>query len=125
MQKILIIEDEALLRESLVEWLTFEGYTAIDAEDGISGVETALHEQPDVILSDITMPRLNGYGVLSAMRTHPAMTNIPFIFISARAAQEDINEGLALGADAYVTKPFKYTELLQVIQRCIAQKQGS
>jgi CheY-like chemotaxis protein len=122
MQKILIIEDETIFREQLMDLLTFEGYVAIGAKDGIAGVALLLQEQPDVIVSDITMPGLDGYGVLKVVRTHPAIASTPLIFISARVAQEDIRKGLVQGANAYLTKPFKHQELLQLIQVCIAQK---
>ncbi len=116
MPKILVIEDEDILRQEIVEFLTFEGYDALDVGDGIAGVEVALAEQPDLILCDITMPKLDGYGVLLELRTYPATMNIPFIFMTARVAPEDIRLGMNSGADDYITKPFRQRELMQAIQ---------
>ncbi len=116
MTKILIIEDELILREEVSSWLTFEGYDALSAADGITGVETALQEPPDLILCDITMPRLDGYGVLLEIHAHLDTANIPFIFMTAKASQEEIRRGMNLGADDYITKPFTRLELLQSIE---------
>jgi two-component system, sensor histidine kinase and response regulator len=115
MTKILIIEDEAILRDEVAEWLTFEAYDVVTAENGVVGIETALRELPDLIISDITMPRLDGYGVLLEMRANPSTAHIPFILITARASHDDIRQGMALGADDYITKPFSRMELLDAI----------
>jgi two-component system sensor histidine kinase/response regulator len=122
MTKILVIDDEAILREELVEWLTLEGYEALGAEDGLVGIETALHTLPDLIVCDILMPRLDGYGVLLEVHAHPSTANIPFIFVTARVAHEDIRKGMDLGADDYIAKPFTRLELLQAIQSRLAKK---
>ncbi len=122
MTKILVIEDEAILRGEVVEWLTFEGYEAIGAEDGLVGIETALRILPDLIVSDITMPRLDGYGVLLEMHANPTTAHIPFILVTARASHEDIRQGMALGADDYITKPFSRLELLQAVQIRLEKK---
>jgi len=116
MPKILVIEDETILRGEVVEWLTFEDYEASGASDGVEGVETAFRLLPDLIICDITMPRLDGYGVLLEMRAHPATMATPFIFVTARAAVEDMRQGMALGADDYITKPFSRVELLRAVQ---------
>jgi two-component system sensor histidine kinase/response regulator len=116
MTKIMVIEDETLLRQEVVDWLTFEGYEAAGVEDGLAGVEAALHDLPDLIISDITMPRLDGYGVLLELHSNPLTADIPFIFVTARAAHEDIRKGMASGADDYITKPFTRRELLDAIQ---------
>lgn len=122
MTKILVIEDETLLRIEVVEWLTFEGYDAIGAEDGRVGIEYTTRDTPDLIISDITMPRQNGYDVLLEIRANPLTTHIPFIFMTARAAHEDIRQGMILGADDYITKPFTRLELLQAIQARLQKK---
>lgn len=122
MAKILVIEDESLLRGEVVEWLTLEGYEAASAVDGISGINEAYRHQPDLIVCDITMPRLDGYGVLLELRANPATADIPFIFMTARAAQEDIRHGMNLGADDYVTKPFTRLEFLQAVQTRLEKK---
>lgn len=116
MPTILVIEDESLLRVEVAEWLMFEGYTAITAEDGVVGVEKALQHQPDLIVCDIMMPRLDGYGVLLEIRSNSETADIPLIFLTARAAHEDIRAGMNLGADDYLTKPFTRVELLQAIK---------
>ena len=122
MAKILVIEDEAILREELVEWLLLEGHEALGAEDGIIGIEAAFQHLPDLIISDIMMPRLDGYGVLTKLQTNPTTTRIPLIFLTARAAHEDIHKGINLGADDYITKPFTRLELLQAIQSCLGRR---
>ena len=124
MSQILVIEDETILREEVVEWLTLEGYRALSAQDGVLGVEIATHAHPDLIICDITMPRLDGYGVLLELNTNPATTGIPFIFLTARAAHEDIRLGMTLGADDYIAKPFTRKELLEAIRSRLTKKNG-
>lgn len=116
MKTILIIEDESILREETVEWLKLEGYTVFSATDGAAGVNEAFRCQPDLIICDITMPVLDGYGVLLELRASPAMRSIPFVFVTARASHEDMRKGMSLGADDYITKPFTRVDLLQAIQ---------
>lgn len=116
MTKILLIEDEKILRGEVVEWLMLEGFDVVSAADGIEGVEAAVKHQPDLIISDITMPRLDGHGVLLEVRANPATAHISFIFVTARAAYDDVRFGMDLGADDYITKPFTRLELLNAIQ---------
>ena len=116
MKKILLIEDEAPLRGEVAEWLTFEDYEVVEATDGMSGVEAAFHHLPDLILCDIMMPRLDGYGVLLETNSNPATVGTPFIFMTARASHDDLREGMSSGADDYITKPFTRQELLNAIQ---------
>jgi DNA-binding response OmpR family regulator len=127
MMKILVIEDEAILRDEVVDWLTFEGYDALGAEDGVVGVDYAIRMVPDLIICDITMPRLDGYGVLSEVHSNPATASVPFVFVTARASHEDVRRGMSLGADDYITKPFTLAELLQAVgtrlQKKAAQEQ--
>lgn len=125
MTKILLIEDEAILREEVVEWLILEGYEATSAGDGITGINTAFQYLPDLIICDITMPLLDGHGVLLELRSNPATTDIPFIFVTARAAYEDIRQGMEMGADDYITKPFTRLELLGAIQTRLEKKVAS
>lgn len=122
MTKILVIEDEAILRGEVIEWLNLEGFDAMSAPDGIAGVELAFANLPDIVVCDITMPRLDGYGVLLEMRSNPKTVAVPFIFVTARAAHEDIRRGMILGADDYITKPFTRLELLQAIQSRLNKK---
>ena len=121
--KILVIEDETLLREEVIEWLTFEGYASAGVADGVSGVEYAIRQLPDLIICDITMPRLDGYGVLLEVRSNPSTAGIPFIFVTARASYEDVRMGMNQGADDYITKPFTRLELLKAIQTRLQKKQ--
>ena len=115
MTTVLVIEDEAHLRENIVSVLTFEGFDTLAAADGVIGVELARKQIPDLILCDIMMPRLDGYGVLVALRSEPATSMIPIIFLTAKAGRDDFRCGMALGADDYVTKPFTPDELLEAI----------
>ncbi len=124
MTKILIIEDEKILRDEVAEWLTLEGYEAISGADGIEGVDAALRETPDLIICDITMPRLDGYGVLIELRSHPMTLKTPFIFLTARAAHEDIRKGMSLGADDYILKPFTRLDLLDTIYARLMKKEA-
>lgn len=116
MSKILVIEDETILREEMAEWLSLEDYEVFSAADGMAGVSEAFRCQPDLIVCDITMPLLDGYGVLMELRANPAMAATPFIFVTARASHEDMRKGMGLGADDYITKPFTRIELLEAIQ---------
>lgn len=122
MTRILVIEDEIILRDEVVNWLTLEGYEAASAPDGIEGINDAFSHPPDLVVCDITMPRLDGHGVLLEMRANPATTDIPFIFVTARAAYEDVRTGMDLGADDYISKPFTRIELLQAIQTRLEKK---
>src|SRR5258707_7424131 len=122
MTQILVIEDETMLREEVLDWLTFEGYEAVGAQDGLVGVETAAEHRPDLIICDITMPRLDGYGVLLEIQANPATIGIPFIFVTARASQEDTRKGMASGADDYITKPFTRLDLLQAVKAPLEKK---
>jgi len=122
MTKILAIEDETILREEIVEWLSLEGYETVGAEDGMAGIEAAYRELPDLIVCDITMPRRDGYEVFLELHSNAVTANTPFIFLTARAAHEDIRRGMALGADDYITKPFTRMELLAAIEARVQKK---
>lgn len=115
MTKILVIEDEATVRENILELLDAEGFDAIAAENGRIGLFVAQQELPDLILCDVRMPELDGYGVLTALRAEPATAKIPFMFLTAKAAKTDLSQGMELGANAYITKPFTLVELLDAI----------
>lgn len=115
MTKILVIEDEKHIRENILDLLADEGFDAIGAENGKIGLQLAQQEIPDLIVSDVLMPQLNGYGVLTAIRSNPVTATIPFIFLTAKADKTDIRHGMELGADDYLTKPFTADELLAAI----------
>ena len=116
MKKILIIEDNDDIRENLAEILELAGYEAYTAENGKKGVEKAEQIVPDLILCDIMMPVLDGYGVLSIVNKKPILADIPFVFLTAKSEKTDFRYGMNLGADDYITKPFETNELLSVIE---------
>ncbi|MCS7037080.1 MAG: response regulator [Saprospiraceae bacterium] len=115
-KKILVIEDHADVRENLCEILRLSGYQTISAEDGKKGVEKAVAERPDLILCDVMMPELDGFGVLHILSRNAATADIPFIFLTALAEKSDFRKGMSLGADDYIVKPFDDTVLLQTIE---------
>ncbi len=115
MKKILVIEDEEFVRENIVELLDAEGFEVIGAEDGRMGLNLAKAMVPDLILCDVMMPELDGYGVLTALRQDSILAAVPFIFLTAKAAKADLRQGMELGADDYLTKPFTRAELLGAI----------
>lgn len=116
MKKVLIIEDNPDVRENLAEILTLSGYNALTAENGKLGVDRAVRDLPDLILCDIMMPELDGYGVLHILSRQQHTADIPFIFLTAKAEKEDFRRGMSLGADDYIVKPFDDVALLQTIE---------
>jgi len=122
MLRILVIEDDTSLRTALVDLLAAEDYVVSEAADGGAGLALARTTRPDLILCDIKMPVLDGYGVLRALRADPATTAIPLIFLSAKAERSDLRQGMELGADDYLTKPFTRTELLNAIHTRAARQ---
>ncbi|GAB4518653.1 MAG: hypothetical protein OHK0046_26540 [Anaerolineae bacterium] len=115
MAKILVIEDAELLRNDVLEMLRFEGYDVVGAENGQVGVDMALQHQPDLIICDIMMPELDGYGVLDALRQDNRTLSTPFIFLTAKSDRTEIRHGMGLGVDDYLTKPFIASELLETV----------
>ena len=115
MKKILVIEDSPEMRRNLLTILRLEKFHPLGAENGREGVELARREKPDVILCDVMMPELDGYGVLKALREDPATVTIPFIFLTAKGEKPDIRAGMNLGADDYLTKPVAKADLLNAI----------
>lgn len=116
MQKILIIDDNKEIRENIAEILTLSGYDALTAENGKKGVEIALKEKPDIIVCDVMMPDLDGYGVLHLLRKNPKTEMVPFIFLTAKTERSDLRKGMELGADDFITKPFDDLELLNAVE---------
>lgn len=115
MQKILVIEDEEAVRTNLLDLLEAENFKPIGAENGRIGIQLAQEHLPDLIICDIMMPELDGIGVLATLRDEPATNTIPFIFLTAKADRAELRQGMELGADDYLTKPFTPEELLQAI----------
>jgi len=116
MKKVLIIEDNLEVRENLSEILSLSGYQTTIAENGKIGVEKALADRPDLILCDVMMPELDGFGVLHILSKHALTADVPFIFLTAMAEKDDFRKGMSLGADDYIVKPFDDTLLLQTIE---------
>ncbi|MFN9689222.1 MAG: response regulator [Bacteroidota bacterium] len=114
--KILVIEDNQDVRENLIEILELSNFSVLAAEDGLKGVEIAQTQAPDLILCDVMMPKLDGFGVLNILGKRPDTSGIPFVFLTAKAERSDFRRGMNLGADDYVTKPFYKDELLSVIE---------
>ena len=117
MKKILVIEDNLSVLENTAELLELSNYYVLTAENGKKGVEVAIREKPDLILCDIMMPEVDGYGVLHILHSHHELNHTPFIFLSAKSDRDDFRKGMELGADDYISKPFTPTELLNAIQR--------
>jgi DNA-binding response OmpR family regulator len=115
-KKVLVIEDNHDIRENIAEILQLAGYTVFEADNGKTGVDIALKNKPDIILCDIMMPELDGYGVLFMLNKHPEMATVPFIFLTAKAERLDLRKGMEMGADDYLTKPFDDMELLNAIE---------
>jgi DNA-binding NarL/FixJ family response regulator len=116
MKKILVIEDEPEMRRNLTTILRLEKFHPLPAENGRIGVELAKKERPDLILCDVMMPELDGYGVIAALRAAAQTVTIPFIFLTAKGEKPDIRAGMNLGADDYLTKPVAKADLLAAIR---------
>ncbi len=117
MKKILIIEDEEFVRENIIELLSAEDFYAVGAAEGKSGLELAFLHLPDLIICDVLMPLIDGYGVLKVLRQDPLTSSIPFVFLTAKAAKVDFRQGIEMGAHEYVTKPFTRADLLSAIDQ--------
>ena len=127
MKKILVIEDEPEMRRNITALLRYKDYEPVAAENGRLGVELARRENPDLILCDVMMPELDGYGVLRALQAATKLASIPFIFLTARGEKEDLRSGMNLGADDYLTKPVANDDLVKAIEARLSRsaRQGS
>lgn len=121
MKTILLIEDDTALRENTAELLELSNYKVVTAPNGKIGIEKALEYIPDVIICDIMMPEIDGYGVLEALVANDITTHIPFIFLSAKTEHKEIRKGMDMGADDYLTKPFDEAELLSAVESRLAK----
>jgi len=121
MSKVLLIEDDLAVRENTAELIELAGYEVITAPNGKIGVTTAKNLLPDLIICDIMMPELDGYGVLSELSKEDSTKFIPFIFLTAKTEHKDIRKGMDLGADDYLTKPFEEHDLLSAIDSRLAK----
>lgn len=114
--KILVIEDDETVRENVAELLELTGYELRTAENGVEGVKIASDFVPDLIVCDVMMPKLDGYGVLKILSEKDNLKHIPFIFLSAKSEKQDRRKAMGLGADDYLTKPFDDVELLDIVE---------
>ena len=112
---IMVIEDDEIIRSIIFEFLELKEFNVISAEDGCIGAQLAQELRPDLILCDINMPNLDGYGVLSKIRKNPITANIPFIFLTAEADSDSRKRAVQLGANDYLTKPVNIRHLFQAI----------
>ncbi len=123
MKKVLLIEDDRSLRENLDLLLSLSGYTVLTANDGRNGIKVAISENPDIIVCDVKMPHLDGYGVIHILSHHPKTADIPFIFITGDAEYDNQRKGMSLGADDYLVKPINCTDLLNTISIRLAKNE--
>lgn len=122
MFKVLVIEDEVAILDNIAELLEEEGYSVLRANTGENGLRLAFDHSPDLILCDISMPGMDGYAVLQAVRTNQASLTTPFIFLTAMADRESMRSGMNLGADDYITKPYKQKEVLNAVNSKLSKK---
>jgi two-component system, NtrC family, response regulator AtoC len=115
-RRILIVEDDPVIRANVLELLSEEGYEVISAQDGADGIALAKARVPNLVVCDITLPKLDGFAVLRAIREDPAIASTPFIFLTAKAERTDVRTGMSLGADDYLSKPFTAKELLDAVR---------
>ena len=121
MKKVLLIEDDAIIRENTAELLELSNFNVITAPNGKIGVELVKRDTPDIVVCDIMMPELDGYGVIEALSKNNDTKYIPFIFLSAKTERTDVRKGMDLGADDYITKPFTEEELISAIESRLAK----
>jgi len=117
MKKILVVEDTQVIREEIRDILTMENFKVFEASDGIEGLESVKQAMPDLIISDISMPKLDGYEFLMELKKHVKTENIPFIFLSAKADLRDIRKGMNMGAEDYLTKPLSPDDLIIAVNK--------
>ena len=118
---ILIIEDDVSIRDNILELLSLKGFDVLEAENGVIGVLQAQQFSPDLILCDVKMPELDGFGVLAELQKDPGTAAIPFIFLTANAKKERLEQGITQGATAYLIKPFASAILLASIYQCLSK----
>ena len=123
-KKILVIEDEPEFRMALRMRLEANGYEVIEAEDGVVGLDMARNKNPDLIMLDIMLPKMDGYKVARLLKFDEKYRKIPIIMLTARAQQSDRETGMAVGGDAYLTKPYKPQEMLDLIAKFLSEGAG-
>lgn len=120
-ETLLVVDDNEALREGLSEMLSFEGFTVVTAANGLEALEKMQVVSPDLIISDITMPQMDGFSFFNAARARPEWVTIPFIFLTARAEREDILAGKNMGAEDYLVKPLSREELVTAVRSRLAR----
>jgi CheY-like chemotaxis protein len=119
MATVLIIDDVEEIRENLLEYLELKGFKVDTAQNGEEGIALLKKKPFDLVLCDVKMPKVNGFEVLTHLRAVPETQKVPFVFLSASAQKEEIEKGLLSAADAYLTKPFSFTDLDLIIKDCL------
>ncbi|MDP0498577.1 MAG: response regulator [Verrucomicrobiota bacterium JB022] len=122
MNKILLVEDDPRLRDSVAQMLEFEGFLVLAEENGRLAWQALDHFRPDIVVSDVMMPEMDGIELLEAIRAHPGTQNIPVILLTAKASRDDTRAGMSKGADDYITKPFEIDELVASIEAQIGKR---
>lgn len=117
MKTVLVIEDEALIRANILTILQMNGYATLEADDGHTGLHLALEHRPDLIISDIIMPSMDGLTVVREFRASTTMPSVPILLLSGRADTVDVDEGLRLGANGYLIKPFRIPEFIDAVNK--------
>jgi two-component system, sensor histidine kinase and response regulator len=125
MARIVFIDDEEALRDVVAEILSIAGHETVLAGTGVEGIEAVRRERPDLILCDVNMPRLDGYGVLEAIRKDPELSSTPFLFLTSLGAQNHVRAGMVSGADDYLSKPIRSAELLAAVDARLARRKAS
>jgi CheY-like chemotaxis protein len=122
--RILVVDDEAPIRENLCRFLRLEGHAVDEAADGLQALDRLRQCAPDLVLCDVMMPHCNGFELLAAMQADGSLKHIPLVFLSASAEPEKLQEGLAMGARQYVTKPFNLQRLRDLLTELLPAKPG-
>lgn len=124
MARILVIEDDRSILENTLEILEYEGFDVVGAGDGREGLAQIQRRAPDIIICDILMPNLDGYGVLRALRADPTTQQIPLVFISAAPSEEILAATMKLGASDYLVKPFRASDLIRIVKSLLHDRNG-
>lgn len=122
-RKVLVVEDDNTIRENVSEYLQIHNFEVLTADNGKKGYNTAITEQPDIIISDIMMPEMSGLDMLIFLKKNPQTNLIPIVFTTAKADIKDVRKGMTLGADDYLTKPFEFKDLLSTINTQLSKKE--
>jgi len=122
---VLVIDDEASIRENLVRFLKLEGHKAVEAADGRAGLDAVKTHAPDLIFCDVMMPHVDGFEVLATLQADATLRHIPFVFLSASAEPEKLQEALQQGANNYVTKPFNLARLRDLLAELLPPNAGA